>query len=198
MCSTSLVCIGKPASSSDRALRGALRGALPGALAIGGNAKLPSLGGLHGVTSLGADCDNNSLIIWGTGALRDLAGLRGVEGALPGALRVGENRALRSLQGLEGVSRVGRDHYDYSLFIWDNPQLRTVAGLSGLRGHDYGTLRFKRNPKLRSLKGVGGVQSCLKAEVDVAGGESCTDHSCLVKAGLFEQAAEGVGEHREM
>ena len=70
--------------------------------------------------------------------------------------------------------------------------------LSGLRGHDYGTLRFKRNPKLRSLKGVGGVQSCLKAEVDVAGGESCTDHSCLVKAGLFEQAAEGVGEHREM
>ena len=48
------------------------------------------------MTSLGADCDNNSLIIWGTGALRDLAGLRGVEGALPGALRVGENRALRS------------------------------------------------------------------------------------------------------
>ena len=80
----------------------ALRGALPGALAIGGNAKLPSLGGLHGVTSLGADCDNNSLIIWGTGALRDLAGLRGVEGALPGALRVGENRALRSLQVAPG------------------------------------------------------------------------------------------------
>ena len=73
--------------TSISALRG-LTGTLPGALAIGGNAKLSSLGGLHGLTSLGADCDNNSVIIWGTGALRDLAGLRGVEGALPGALRV--------------------------------------------------------------------------------------------------------------
>ena len=174
---------GNNALLSIKALNG-LRGPLGGALAVGGNSQLKSLAGLEGLTSLGKDRNGNSLVLWETGEIRDFAGLRGLSGDIPGALRVGENRALRSMNGLGGVTALGWDEYKYSIFCWGNPELLSVAGLAGLKGHAFGTLRFKGNPKLLSLHGLGGVESCRAVEVEVSGKE-CTDRACLVNSGMF-------------
>ena len=177
---------GNNALTSIRGLKG-LRGVLGGGLAIGGNNQLMSLAGLEGLTGLGKDQHGNSLVVWETKGLRDFAGLRGLTGDLPGALRIGENRDLRSMNGLEGLTSLGWDNYKYSIFCWGNPELLSVAGLAGLRGHAFGTLRFKNNPKLLSLHGLGGVNEARLFEVDVSGkGKECRDRQCLAQHGMFE------------
>mmetsp|Transcript_126922 Transcript_126922/g.329294 ORF Transcript_126922/g.329294 Transcript_126922/m.329294 type:complete len:996 (-) Transcript_126922:146-3133(-) len=155
---TSIWIEGNDALTSLDGLKG-LRGPLRGALRVRANAKLMSLKGLRGITSLGRDTEGYSIYIHRNGALQSLNGLEGLQGNLSGSLNIMHNPKLTSIDSLKGITSLGLDECSTSISIDDNVGLESIKGLAGLKGDLPGGLEIKRNSRLESLHGLEGIKS---------------------------------------
>ena len=117
----------------------------------------------------------------------DFSHLSKLTGTLHGGIFVNDNEKLTSLNGLENVKKVKEK--GHSLVIGANPNLESIAGLSGLSGEISGTLYIADNPKLKNLQGLEGVSNFGSVKVEKEGTAmdiSCFDFSCLQEK-LFQK-----------
>lgn len=85
--------------------------------------------------------------------------LSGVTGALAGSLFVGDNSQLESLAGLGGITAVGgQAEHDDSIHIWHNAKLVSVDGLDGISGTVPGAIKVEDNAMLRNLDGLRNIK----------------------------------------
>jgi hypothetical protein len=111
-----------------------LHGSLPGAISITNNGALVSVKGLTKVTGAAANVYGNSVEIVANKRLQDLTGLK-LGGVIKGAVVVSGNGALKSLQGLCGVTSVaGVNAAKTSIDLSNNPKLVDAACLSNMGG----------------------------------------------------------------
>ena len=109
---------------------------------------LPLLQDLAALSALAGDI-GGSLVIARNTALDNIDALTSLTG-VGTAIYLQDNPALRSLAGLSGVSgALGGD-----LFVTQNPSLETLEGLGGLRGPFGGTLQIFQNSSLTTLSGL--------------------------------------------
>ena len=87
------------------------------------------------------------------GNLRTLSDLRGLQGALTGALEVAQNAQLRNLDGLQSALSLGKDANGVSVKISDNAALEDTSGLSGISKVE-GSIVIMLNPSLAVLAGL--------------------------------------------
>ena len=85
--------------------------------------------------------------------MRTLSDLRGLQGALTGALEVAQNAQLRNLDGLQSVLSLGKDANGVSVKISDNAALEDTSGLSGISKVE-GSIVIMLNPSLAVLAGL--------------------------------------------
>ena len=137
-----------------------------GGVRIAFNEKLTDISGLSKLNSVGKDQQGKSVVIVNNPNLRDLSGLRGLQGLLSGALHISGNTALQTLDGVEQVSGIGFDENGVSLNITDNEQLHSIEGLSGVQGRLDGSVVVMMNP---SLKVLSGLQAISEIGADVNG-----------------------------
>jgi len=123
---------------------------LPGSLTVEENPMLTSLHGLEGITSV----------------VQDYGGW---------CLTIMRNDALQSLDGLQGMRRLGSiDVHNYygvaqSLSIVGNKVLRNISALSGVSGSLPGGIHIEGNPALESLQGLEGVKELAEIYIPVLG-----------------------------
>jgi hypothetical protein len=120
-----------------------------GGLRVERLAKLRSLSGLEGLRSIG----DQGLVFTDNAKLESLSSLRACSiGA--GPLAIKRNDSLRTLDGLQGITRVSE------LSIVYNPVLEDLSGLSGLRRID-GNVVFDRNlslPRSEVVRFLSGIE----------------------------------------
>ena len=129
-----------------------------------------------------------SLSIQDNGALESLDGLAQLRGVLLGALAVSGNGKLVSLDGLSGLSGVGgggtgpsSDDPFYSVYIYDNAALSSVAGLRGvLRGRTLpAKLTVQGGGALVSLAGLEGLVGATQVRIKYNNHDNDPDGMCL-------------------
>jgi hypothetical protein len=186
-----LMVVANPKLESLAALNG-LHGKLAGAISIDANAKLTTIVGLEGITSVKRNVYGNALEIIKNPALKSLGGLKGLNGALNGAISIEGNSALESLDGLNNVKGIsGASVAGASLAIIGNPSIKNVDALSNLGGPIVGSVVIQKNPALSNLNGLGGknpIQSsgtvvidsirCLSAKDEIYLKSLCASSTC--------------------
>lgn len=120
---------------------------------------------MSGLSTIGKNAEGKSVTILRNDNLKDLSGLRGLQGALTGAVTIASNLNLLSLDGLQKVLSAGRDNSGVSLAITDNRQLATTQGLA-MSGKLEGAVHIMSNP---SLKVLAGLQAVSEIGADVQG-----------------------------
>jgi hypothetical protein len=125
-----------------------------GGITIRFNPVLSDISGLENLNSVGKDVSGNSVIVVENNNLKDLRGLRGLQGMLQGAVHVANNKALLSLDGLQQVLGIGKDENGVSLNITNNALLTSLEALEGLSGRLDGSVTVMLNPSLRVLAGL--------------------------------------------
>jgi hypothetical protein len=96
----------------------------------------------------GSDEAGNSIYIYKNANLQNILGLKGLNCQLKGGLVVDDNENLISLDGLEGVTRIGQNVASDGIYVCSNPALENVNALKGLAGPPLGQLRMWGNPML--------------------------------------------------
>ena len=125
-----------------------------GGVTIRFNPVLSDISGLQNLNSVGKDALGNSVVVVENANLRDLSGLRGLQGMLEGAVHVANNKGLTSLDGLQQVLGIGKDANGVSLNITNNALLESLEALEGLNGKLDGSVTVMLNPSLRVLAGL--------------------------------------------
>lgn len=120
---------------------------------------------MSGLSTIGANAKGQSVVVLRNDNLKDLSGLRGLQGALTGAVTIASNLNLLSLDGLQKVLSAGRDNSGVSLAITDNRQLATTQGLA-MTGKLEGAVHIMHNP---SLKVLAGLQAISEVGADTQG-----------------------------
>jgi hypothetical protein len=86
--------------------------------------------------------DGVSLDIEGAPLITSLRGLARLSGALPGALLVDGMDKLTTLDGLDGITSIGKDHNGNSITLIDSPNLTSATALSNAGTFTADTLIF--------------------------------------------------------
>jgi hypothetical protein len=128
---------------------------MEGSLVLMWNPMLETLEGLQNVTTIGGkNLIGDSILLKANPKLKDLYGLRGLEGAIPGAISLEQLDSLTSMHGLEGVKSIdGPNIYGNALELIELPALESAEGL-GLEGELSGALVMEKT----GAKSVDGME----------------------------------------
>jgi hypothetical protein len=126
--------------------------AVGGSLIVANNANLKNVDAMKGVSKVGTDKQGVSLNLQGNPALGSIGGLGGLGGDLNGAVHIHGNDALKTTDGLQGVSSLGADSVSgSSLLVTNNNALTNLNGLKGVQ-QAQGAVQIAGNPSLRTAQ----------------------------------------------
>eukprot|EP00937_MAST-01D_sp_MAST-1D-sp2_P000636 g636.t1 len=118
--------------------------------------------GLERVESIGSDVSGTSLQLSHNEMLKTVKGLRSCS-TFEGALVVQKNPMLRTLEGLQKLTKIGcadcqgSNILGDSILIHSNPSLKSLEGLENLHGSLAGGITIEDNPMLVSIGALRGI-----------------------------------------
>jgi hypothetical protein len=145
---------------------------MEGALVLMWNPMLSTLEGLQNVTRIsGKNAIGDSILLMANPKLKDLHGLAGLSGSIPGAVSLEMMDSLESVQGLSGVKSIASPNiYGNALELISLPKLTTTQGL-GIEGVVPGAVVVEKT----GLTNVDGMEGITGAE-----GKNLMDVSVLI------------------
>jgi hypothetical protein len=151
-----------------------------GGVTIANNGALEAVDLLTSVQTIGATANGDSLVINDNPMLRDLSGLRELQGMLKGAVKIASNEELRTIDGMQKVISLGEDGTGVSLNITGNELLHNITALANLQKVT-GSVVINLNP---SMKVLAGLQALSEIGCDMHG-DSLTIYSNIVLTSLI-------------
>jgi hypothetical protein len=137
---------------STAALKG-ISGKLAGAVMIKGNPSLADTDGFLGLSSIGKNDYNASLVIQNNAILPNIDGFQAVT-RIEGSVVIAGNTKLKDLNGLTTTMSLGADSLGRSCVIRNNPALKSLVGLSSVVGEIPGAMEISANDALTSMSGI--------------------------------------------